>query len=105
MGGLIALGIDISQGAISATATSTYIAFLVVMACGVCLTWVLLPPGRVVRSDQSLVKLHNYNNPKEEVRGMWAAVRTKKILLLIPMFFASNYFCRPPHSYVKPRLG
>ncbi|OWZ72512.1 hypothetical protein AYX14_01977 [Cryptococcus neoformans] len=92
MGGLIALGIDISQGAVSSTATSTYIAFLAVMLCGLCLSWTLLPPGRVVRNDGSIVEIHNYVSVKEEIKGLWAAVKTPYILILVPMFFSSNYF-------------
>lgn len=92
MGGLIALGIDISQGAVSSTATSTYIAFLAVMLCGLCLSWTLLPPGRVVRNDGSIFEIHNYVSVKEEIKGLWAAVKTPYILILVPMFFSSNYF-------------
>ena len=93
MGGLIALGINVSKGAVSETATSTYIAFLVVILCGIALTWAVLPPGRIVRSDDTIVKIHSYASPREEVRGLWALFKTKNLLFLVPLFFSSNYFC------------
>ena len=61
--------------------------------CGVFLSLTLLPPDRVIRTDGTAVAAHSYASPKEEVRGMWSAIKQPMILLMIPMFFSSNYFC------------
>ncbi|KAL7420594.1 hypothetical protein Q5752_004545 [Cryptotrichosporon argae] len=92
MGGLIALGIDLKQGALSATATTTYVAFMIVMGVGIAACWTLLPPGRVVRNDGTIVKIQSFANPKDEVRGLWNTLKEPQILLLVPLFFFSNYF-------------
>ena len=60
--------------------------------CGVALTWTLLPPNRVVRTDASIVKVQQSNTAREEVRALLSTLRRREILLLIPMMFASNYF-------------
>lgn len=92
MGGLIALGINLKDGGLDAVKTSTYIAFFAVIMVGVGLTWTLLPPNRVVRRDGTLVKAAKSNTPKQELYAMMATLKNRNILLLLPMFFASNFF-------------
>jgi hypothetical protein len=72
--------------------TSTYIAFLVIIFVGVASTWLLLPPNRVVRSDGTLVKLEVASHPKDELKNFVNVMKDWRMIALIPMFFASNYF-------------
>ena len=46
-----------------------------------------------MRGDGTLVALKKSDSPTEEVKGLWIAVRQPVILLSLPMFFSSNYFC------------
>ncbi|KAJ1019908.1 hypothetical protein NDA16_004189 [Ustilago loliicola] len=92
MGGLIALGINLKGGGLDAVKTSTYIAFFAVIMCGVALTWTLLPPNRVVRTDGTLVKTLKQNNFREEIHALLSTLKNRNILLLVPMMFASNFF-------------
>lgn len=92
IGSIIALSININSGGLSSVATSTYIAFLVIIFVGVATTWLLLPPNRVVRSDGTLVKLEVASHPKDELKNFYKVMKDWRMIALIPMFFASNYF-------------
>ncbi|KAI0634681.1 MFS general substrate transporter [Trametes polyzona] len=92
IGSIIALAINIESGELSAVSTSTYIAFLVIIFVGVASSFLVLPPNRVVRSDGTLVKLEAVSKPHEEVVGMIRLLKDWRMLALVPMFFASNYF-------------
>lgn len=96
MGGLIALAINIQKGALTRLATSTYIAFFVVIAVGVFSALSILPPHLVRRKDGSVVKIRDQIPARQEIRNMFNAFRIFKIMILLPMFFASNYFCESP---------
>ncbi|KAI0747214.1 MFS general substrate transporter [Daedaleopsis nitida] len=92
IGSIIALAINIKSGGLSAVATSTYIAFLVIIFVGIASAFLILPPNRVVRPDGTIVTLEAASKPHEEVIGMLSLFKDWRILALAPMFFASNYF-------------
>ncbi|CDO77572.1 hypothetical protein BN946_scf184926.g9 [Trametes cinnabarina] len=92
IGSIIALAINIEDGQLSAVSTSTYIAFVVIILVGVASSFLVLPPNRVIRSDGTIVKLEAVSKPHEEVVGMLKLLKDWRMLALVPMFFASNYF-------------
>ncbi|KAH9830102.1 MFS general substrate transporter [Rhodofomes roseus] len=92
IGALIALGINIRSGSLGAVSTSTYIAFLVIIFVGVASAFLVLPPNQVIRSDGTIVKLQAASKPHVEVIGMLHTLKDWRLLALLPMFFASNYF-------------
>ncbi|KAH9930425.1 MFS general substrate transporter [Epithele typhae] len=92
IGSLIALAINIEQGGLSSVSTSTYVAFVVIIFVGIASSWLILPPNKVIRADGTIVKLEAASKPHEEVVGMFRLLKDWRILALLPMFFASNYF-------------
>jgi hypothetical protein len=92
IGAVIALAINIHSGGLSAVSTSTYIAFLVIIFVGVASSFLVLPPNRVIRSDGTLVKLQAHTSVKEELIEMFRLLKDWRMIALLPMFFASNYF-------------
>ncbi|KAI9061564.1 MFS general substrate transporter [Trametes sanguinea] len=92
IGSIIALAINIRDGQLSAVSTSTYIAFVIIILIGVASSFLVLPPNRVIRSDGTIVKLEAVSKPHEEVVGMIRLLKDWRMLALVPMFFASNYF-------------
>ena len=52
----------------------------------------MLPPNRVIRGDGTLVKVEAASKLHEELRGMLRLFKDWRLLALLPMFFASNYF-------------
>lgn len=92
IGAVIALAINIHSGSLNAVSTATYIAFIIIAFVGIFSSFLVLPPNRVIRSDGTLVKLHAHTSVKEEVIGIFKLLKDWRMLALLPMFFASNYF-------------
>lgn len=92
IGSIIALAINIRSGALSAVSTSTYIAFLVIIFVGVASAFLVLSPHRVIRGDGTIVRLNDKSKVHEETIGMLRTLKDWRMLCLLPMFFASNYF-------------
>lgn len=50
-------------------------------------------PKKMIRSDGSRVSISRSSSWKAELKGLWIALHTDPaIVLLFPMFFASNWF-------------
>ncbi|KAJ6145230.1 UNC93-like protein [Penicillium chermesinum] len=71
----------------------TYIAFLVLMALGFVLCWGLVDSKYIKRGDGSRVIAIKNPTWKSEFLGLWETLRTDYyIILMFPMFLASNWF-------------
>ncbi|EPQ56969.1 MFS general substrate transporter [Gloeophyllum trabeum ATCC 11539] len=71
----------------------TYIAFLVLNVIGVTIPLFMANPNKMIRSDGTRVTKVRHPSWKTEIIGLWVALRTDPfIILLFPMFFASNWF-------------
>jgi len=71
----------------------TYIGFLILTFLGACLSWTLVDAKHVVRRDGSKIILMKHPTWKSEIIGLWETLRSDPyIILLFPMFFASNWF-------------
>lgn len=71
----------------------TYIGFMVLTFIGLSLAWCLVDAHHVRRADGSHVVLMKHPTWQSEFLGLWEVLRTDTyILLLFPMFFASNWF-------------
>jgi len=92
IGAIIALAINIKSGGLTAVSTSTYIAILVIIFFGVASAFLVLPPHHIIREDGTIVTLQAASKPHEEIVGMWRTLKNWRIIALLPMFFASNYF-------------
>ncbi|KAI0066655.1 hypothetical protein BV25DRAFT_1912703 [Artomyces pyxidatus] len=77
VGAVISLAINVRSGALSAVSTTTYLVFIIVM---------------VVRPDGTQVKLEAASTPRHEFRSLIHVLKDPRMISLIPMFFASNYF-------------
>lgn len=93
IGSLVPLGQNINKTSNSAVSDGTYIGFIVLTALGGILAWFLCDAKNVVRSDGSRVILMKNPTWKTEFVGMWETIKSEPyIVLLFPMFFASNWF-------------
>jgi MFS family permease len=93
LGALIPLGQNLHREEAKKAADSTYIAFIILMACGFVLAAFLCNPHHVRRSDGSRVIMMKNPTWKTEILGMLSCFKTDwYIVLLFPMFFASNWF-------------
>jgi len=65
----------------------------VLTSVGVIIPLLMADPNRMVRDDGSRVTTPRHPSWKTEFKALWTALRTDPfIILLFPMFFASNYF-------------
>ncbi|KAF4591540.1 membrane protein [Ophiocordyceps camponoti-floridani] len=92
IGSLIPLAENINKKAGPVT-DGTYIAFIVLMFLGACLSLMLCDADKVIRDDNTKVILMKNPSWSSELKGLWATLFNEPwILLLFPMFFASNFF-------------
>ncbi|KAF2843455.1 MFS general substrate transporter [Patellaria atrata CBS 101060] len=93
IGGLIPLGQNINQRGNKPVTDGTYIGFLILTLIGASLAWCLVNAKDVIREDGSKIILMKNPTWKTEILGLWEVFRSDTyILLLFPMFFASNWF-------------
>ncbi|KAM4059273.1 major facilitator superfamily protein [Hirsutella rhossiliensis] len=92
IGSLIPLAQNINKRAGPVT-DGTYIAFIILMFAGACLSLMLCDAGKVMREDNTKVILMKNPSWSSEFKGLWDTLFQEPwILLLFPMFFASNFF-------------
>jgi hypothetical protein len=65
---------------------------MIIMFFGTASTIFILPPSAIIREDGTLVKVEAASSVRKELQTFIKVVKDKRILLLSPMFFASNYF-------------
>lgn len=92
IGSLIPLGQNINSESGPVT-DGTYIGFIVLMLLGAFLALTLCNAGRVIRNDGSKVILMKNPSFVTEFKGLFETFTTAPwVVLLFPMFFASNIF-------------
>jgi len=71
----------------------TYVGFLILTIMGAALAWALVDARDVIRADGSKVIVMKHPSWKSEIVGLWQTFFTDPyIILLFPMFLASNWF-------------
>ncbi|KAJ7228968.1 MFS general substrate transporter [Mycena pura] len=71
----------------------TKIAFLILTIIGACIPLFMVNPRNVIRTDGSKLPIMRNPSWKVELIGLYVALKTDPlIVLLFPMFFASNWF-------------
>ncbi|KJZ72011.1 hypothetical protein HIM_08572 [Hirsutella minnesotensis 3608] len=92
IGSLIPLAQNINKKAGPVT-DGTYIAFIILMFIGACLSLMLCNANKIIREDNTKVILMKNPSWSSELKGLWEVLSQEPwILLLFPMFFASNFF-------------
>lgn len=93
IGSLIPLGQNIHTTTSGTVSDGTYIGFIVLMFCGAILALFLCNADKVIRADGSRVVVMKAPTWSSELMGLYETLRYNSyILLLFPMFFASNWF-------------
>jgi MFS family permease len=92
LGSLISLGQNAHKTS-GAVTTGTYVAFIVLMFLGACLALCLCNAKSILRHDGSKVILMKNPSWSSEFIGLYQTFRDQPwVVLLFPMFFASNIF-------------
>jgi hypothetical protein len=89
----IPLGQNIHTTSDSDVSDGTYAGFIVLTFLGAILTFALVDGKNVVRNDGSHVILMKHPSWSSEIFGLWEVFLSDPyIVMLFPMFFASNWF-------------
>ncbi|KAJ4231196.1 hypothetical protein NW757_013930 [Fusarium falciforme] len=92
IGGLVPLIQNISSTQ-SSVGDGTYIGFLALTLVGCFSSIALCKTRRVIRPDGSAIAVTQQPTWKSEILGVWKVIHSQPaILLLFPLFFASNWF-------------
>ncbi|KAI5891680.1 MFS general substrate transporter [Schizophyllum commune H4-8] len=92
VGASVSLGTNFESTA-GSVGNSTYIAFLVLTGIGVAIPMLMVNPKTMIRSDGTKVATPRHPSWKTEILGLYVTLKTDPmILLLFPMFLASNWF-------------
>lgn len=93
IGSLVPLGQNINATGSTAVTDGTYVGFIVLMATGAVLALFLCNAGSVYRHDGSKVIMMKNPSWKTEIKGLFETItQSPWVVLLFPMFFASNTF-------------
>ncbi|KAI0785950.1 major facilitator superfamily domain-containing protein [Abortiporus biennis] len=96
LGGVVGASVSLGQNFHSLAdqvSNGTYIGFMVLTGMGVLIPLLMADPNKIIRSDGTKVTSPRHPSWKSELCGLWVALRTDPyIILLFPMFFASNWF-------------
>jgi len=96
LGGVVGASVSLGQNFHSTSnsvGNGTYIGFLVLTLIGVTIPMLMVDPDKMIRTDGTKVTIPRQPSWKTEILGLWIALRTDPmIVLLFPMFFASNWF-------------
>jgi MFS family permease len=93
IGSLVPLGQNVNATGATNVTDGTYVGFIVLMFVGAVLALALCNADRVRREDGSKVILMKNPSWKTEILGLFETITTAPwVVLLFPMFFASNVF-------------
>ncbi|KAG7661845.1 uncharacterized protein J8A68_004644 [[Candida] subhashii] len=92
IGSIIPLADNIANKGAAAN-DGTFIAFIILMCLGSVIAFFLLPMSKVYKADGTKVMSEKHPYWKDELFALGKTlIREPKVLLLFPMFFASNWF-------------
>ncbi|KAK4121874.1 MFS general substrate transporter [Parathielavia appendiculata] len=93
IGSLVPLGQNVNATGATNVTDGTYVGFMVLMIIGAVLSLALCNADRVRRDDGSKVILMKNPSWKTEIIGLFETITSSPwVVLLFPMFFASNVF-------------
>lgn len=92
LGSAIELGLTYHSSS-NTVSNSTYAAFIALTGCGALAAGALMNPGKVVRDDGTRVLVPSQTTWIKELKGLFILLRSDPwVVMLFPMFLASNWF-------------
>ncbi|KAI0307393.1 MFS general substrate transporter [Multifurca ochricompacta] len=94
LGGVVGASVSLGQNSHSEVfSNGTYIGFMILAGMGALVPLFMANPEKMIRTDGTKVTTPRQPSWRTEIYGLYIALRTDPlIVLLFPMFFASNWF-------------
>ncbi|KAF9349288.1 hypothetical protein BGX26_012383 [Mortierella sp. AD094] len=99
IGNFIPVGLAWNDPNSNGASDGSYYAYMVMMVIGAFLSILLLPASKVIRKDGSHVTPVKYSSPIIELKSLLILFKDWRMLVLFPMFFASNWFYTYQFTY------
>jgi hypothetical protein len=100
IGGAVSLGINHSVNHRGQVGYQTYLAFIAIQCLGLFFGLLLSNPEKVQRDDGTRIEAPRGIHWREELRAMWRLLRSKSILLLVPLFWYFGWLQAYPGTYL-----
>ncbi|RFU23713.1 hypothetical protein B7463_g12625, partial [Scytalidium lignicola] len=91
IGGAINLALNVKDSKTGKVGYTTYLVLISIQCCGLPLALLLSPPERVIRDDGTQVPRIKNTTWLTEGKAIWKLLRSRRILLLIPVFIVGNW--------------
>ncbi|KAL0452352.1 UNVERIFIED_CONTAM: UNC93-like protein 1 [Sesamum latifolium] len=104
IGGLIPFVLNFHRTDAVSVNDGTYIGFMAFMSVGTLLSLLILHPSRVVRDDGSRCTNIKYSSVGVEAREILKLFRDRRMLLMVPASWASNFFYSYQFNNVNAKL-
>ena len=100
IGGAVSLGINHTVNHRGQVGYQTYLAFIAIQCLGLFFGLLLSNPEKVQRDDGTRIEAPRGIHWREELRAMWRLLRSKSILLLVPLFWYFGWLQAYPGTYL-----
>ncbi|KAK4493933.1 hypothetical protein PRZ48_015119 [Zasmidium cellare] len=91
VGGAIVLALNHNLSKKGHVDVSTYLVFVALQCLSIPIGMLLTPPDKVQRSDGTKVIVKGESSFKAELAALWRVCKQKKILMLLPVFWAAYF--------------
>ncbi|KAJ6087800.1 hypothetical protein N7467_006714 [Penicillium canescens] len=100
IGGAVSLGINHTVNHRGQVGYQTYLAFIAIQCLGLFFGLLLSNPEKVQRDDGTRIEAPRGIHWREELCAMWRLLRSKSILLLVPLFWYFGWVQAYPGTYL-----
>lgn len=100
IGGAVSLGINHNVNHRGKVGYQTYLAFIAIQCLGLVFGLFLSNPEKVQRDDNTKIEAPRGIHWREEAKTMWRLLRSKSIVLLVPLFWYFGWIQAYPGTYL-----
>lgn len=103
VGGAISLALNVETKSTGKVSYNTYLGLIAISALGAPFALLLSQPQDVVRSDGTKIPYMRKTSIGIEARAIWKQMKSKRILLLIPVFIAGQWGVTYQSNYLTSK--
>lgn len=105
IGGSISLALNANTSHTGKVSYNTYLGLIAISALGAPFALFLSQPEKVVRSDGTKIPYMRKTSLSIEARAIWKQLKSRPILLLVPVFLAGQFGVTYQGNYLTSKLS